>query len=306
VLFINGRLVRGTLMAGAWTGGYSTFAMVGRQPYGVLFLGLTPESVDANVHPTKSDVRLRYDVQVADAVRRTIAATLRTHAAERFDEHVAAGSVAFSSAPPLSNGIPALFEKPVLDPQDVPTHRLRVLTQLNRTYILASDGDSLLLVDQHAAHERIAYEQIVAHAASGAAAEPLLVPHVVDLGAAQSDALSRTLEVLREGGLEIEPFGEHSYRITATPPGYRARPFSLRGFLDDLTDEPKARDVRERIWASLACHSVTVAGETLEPDEMTVLVDRLQTCANPMHCPHGRPTMVRLGPAEIARLFKRT
>ena len=77
------------------------------------------------------------------------------------------------------------------------------------------------------------------------------------------------------------------------------------GFVDDLTEDPKQRDVRERIWASLACHSVTVAGERLELDEMTTLVDRLAQCVNPMHCPHGRPTMVRLGPDEIARMFKR-
>ncbi|HTU83505.1 MAG TPA: hypothetical protein VMF61_15355, partial [Candidatus Acidoferrales bacterium] len=87
---------------------------------------------------------------------------------------------------------------------------------------------------------------------------------------------------------------------------YAARPFDLRGFLDDLHDEPKQRDVRERVWASLACHSVTVAGERLEVDEMTELLEGLQRCANPMHCPHGRPTMVRVSADEIARMFKRT
>jgi DNA mismatch repair protein MutL len=110
---------------------------------------------------------------------------------------------------------------------------------------------------------------------------------------------------VRLSGLEIEPFGERSYRVASTPAGYGARAFDLAGFLDDLTEDPKQRDVRERIWASLACHSVTVAGERLDPEEMTTLVDRLQLCANPMHCPHGRPTMVRLGPLEIARMFKR-
>jgi len=92
------------------------------------------------------------------------------------------------------------------------------------------------------------------------------------------------VEALRAGGLEIEPFGDRTYRIVATPAGYNARTFDLLGFLDGLTDDPKQRDVRERVWASLACHSVTVAGERLEPDEMTTLVDRLQRCKNPMHC----------------------
>lgn len=131
------------------------------------------------------------------------------------------------------------------------------------------------------------------------------MPQIVELDPAQSSALDRVLETLHEGGLEIESFGERTYRIVATPGGYSSRAFDLAGFLDDLGEEPKQRDVRERVWASLACHSVTVAGERLEPAEMKVLVERLQECANPMHCPHGRPTMVSLGPDELARMFKR-
>ncbi|MDP9025119.1 MAG: DNA mismatch repair protein MutL, partial [Candidatus Eremiobacteraeota bacterium] len=84
-----------------------------------------------------------------------------------------------------------------------------------------------------------------------------------------------------------------------------SRSFDLKGFLEDLTEDPKQRDVRERVWASLACHSVTRAGDKLEFAEMTTLLERLQLCENPMHCPHGRPTIVRLDPDAIARLFKR-
>lgn len=311
LLFVNGRLLRSTLLAGAWTSAYSTFAMIGRHPYGVLFLDLPPEHVDPNVHPTKSDVRLRFGNQVFDAVRRTIATTLREHAAERFRAHTTSPQQPIASFAPAGIDaslahVQSLFETVPGDPDDVPAHRLRVLAQVNRTYILASDGEGLLLVDQHAAHERIAYESIVERAQHPAPSEAMLVPLVFETDAAQSAALDRAMEILREGGLEIEPFGEQTYRITATPAGYRARPFDFAEFLADLTEDPKQRDVRERVWASLACHSVTVAGERLEFDEMTTLVDRLQLCANPMHCPHGRPTMVRLGPDEIGKMFKRS
>ncbi len=289
LLFVNRRLLRSTLLAGAWTSGYATYAMTGRHPYGALFLDLPPEHVDPNVHPTKSDVRLRYGNQVFDAVRRTIVATLGAHAKERFREHTGLGEMPeFSFGPPERNGA-----------------ALRVLAQLDRTFILASDGEALLLVDQHGAHERIAYENIVAASRGQSASEPLLVPYLVELDPARSAVLDRTIELLREGGLEIEPFGERTYRIVATPFGYGARRFDVMGFVDDLSDEPKQRDVRERVWASLACHSVTVAGEPLEGEEMTMLVERLQACENPMHCPHGRPTMVRLSSDEIARMFKR-
>ncbi|MHB8148396.1 MAG: DNA mismatch repair endonuclease MutL, partial [Vulcanimicrobiaceae bacterium] len=307
VLFVNGRLLRSSLLAGAWTAGYATFAMSGRHPYGVLFLELPPAHVDPNVHPTKSDVRLRFGNQTFDAVRRSIAATLQHHATQRFAEHVSPGGISFAPQS-IDAGLPhvqSLFEPMHGDPEDVPGHRLRVLSQLHRTFILASDGDALLLVDQHAAHERIAYESIVERAQAHAPSEALLVPLVVELDGTQSTALERALDLLREGGLEIERFGERTYRIIATPAGFGARPFDLQGFIDDLTADVKQRDVRERVWASLACHSVTVAGERLEPDEMTTLVDRLQRCINPMHCPHGRPTMVRLSSDDIARMFKR-
>ncbi len=313
LLFVNGRAVRAGAMAGAWSGGYATFAMLGRQPYGALFLDLPPESIDANVHPTKCEVRFRYGAQVLDAVRRTIASTLRDHAEQRSHEHAGSiGSVTFSA---MAGAVPStvtLFQDDRTPSSENGEGGLYLLGQLDRTYIVATDGEALLLVDQHAAHERVAYEAIVARASAhadspgtGVASEPLLLPHVVDLDATQSTALAQVLESLAEGGLEIEPFGERSYRIVATPAGYGARAFDLAGFLDDLTDEPKQRNARERVWASLACHSVTVAGERLEMEEMATLVRRLRSCSNPMHCPHGRPTMVRLEPREIARLFKR-
>lgn len=306
LLFVNGRLLRSTLLAAAWSAAYATFAMTGRHPYGVVFLGLPADHVDANVHPTKSDVRLRFGSQVFDAVRRSMTATLQAHAAERFRASggALAGASSFvapdSAAPP---DVPGLFADRPGDGAIAP--RMRVLEQLDRTYILAADGEALLLVDQHAAHERVAYESIVDAARGGAPSEPLLVPRVLELDAERSAALEPSMEALREAGLEIEAFGERSFRITATPAGYGARSFDVAGFLDELTGESGRRGVRERIWASLACHSVVVAGERLELPEMTTLIERLQRCRNPMHCPHGRPTMVRLDPQDVARMFKR-
>ena len=305
LLFVNGRLVRGALAAGAWTSGYSTFTMVNRHPYGVLFLDLPPGHVDSNVHPTKHEVRFRYSSQVFDAVRRSIATTLKAHARERYAQQTGIAPQSFGAPGALAGEGVSLFDgAAAIESAPAPT-RYRVLEQLDRTFIVVSDGDALLLVDQHAAHERIAYEAIVAAASNGSVSEPLLMPQIVELDGARSAALDRTMDLLREGGLDIEAFGERTYRIVATPAGYSSRRFDIVGLLDDLSDDPRQRDVRERVWASLACHSVTVAGETLAPQEMTALVERLQHCANPMHCPHGRPTMIRFSADEIARMFKR-
>lgn len=306
-LFVNGRLLRSGLLSGVWSAAYATFAMSGRHPYGVLFLSLPPDHVDPNVHPTKTDVRLRYDRAVFETVRGTLASSLREHARDRLTRSV---SFSPSSAAGITNGSQApLF---AADLAVMPESRARVVAQLEGTYILATDGDAVILVDQHAAHERIAFEAIERNAVSGTGtpSEPLLVPLVFEIDAAQSEALDAALETLSAGGLDIEPFGERVYRVTATPAGYRwttgSREFDINEFLSDLSDQSGGMNYRERVWASLACHSVVRAHEFLSDVEMRALLDQLGGCRNPMHCPHGRPTVVRLDAEAIARLFKRT
>jgi DNA mismatch repair protein MutL len=308
VLFVNGRLLRSTLLAGAWTAGYSTFAMSGRQPYGVLFVELPPDHVDPNVHPTKSDVRLRYPERVADAVKRTIAETLAHDVGDRLrsvaslapasgGNGVRGGAPEFGGeAAPFAFGDDAALETPA---------GARVVAQLDDTFILALDGDALVLVDQHAAHERIAYEAIVRRAGERAPSEPLLVPYVLELGAGDVPRFEAIRETLAAGGFVAEPFGEGAYRVVATPAGYGARRFELHPFLADAGDEIAGLSPQERIWATLACHSVVRAGDRLEHAEMSALLARLAHCTNPMHCPHGRPTVVRIGADDIARMFKR-
>jgi DNA mismatch repair protein MutL len=186
---------------------------------------------------------------------------------------------------------------------------LRVLAQVDRTYIIATDGSALVLIDQHAAHERIVFEQLRANAAQRSTGEPLLVAHTFEVTPNQAERLDASLDALAAGGLAIEAFGERAYRITATPARVvhagKTRAFDIEDFLDGLDDDVRGLDAAQRVWASLACHSVVRAGERLELPEMTTLVERLRTCENPMHCPHGRPTIIRLEPDAIARLFKR-
>jgi DNA mismatch repair protein MutL len=323
VLFVNDRLLRSSLFAGAWSAAYSTYAMVGRQPYGVLFVDVAPSSVDPNVHPTKSDVRLRFGDHVASVVRQALAATLGERARERF-----AAAVSFGP-PPAEAALDAAQAEAVQDAlafgargagagaggveadEPAPAARLRVLAQLDASYILASDGRALVLIDQHAAHERVVYERFAENARLREPSEPLLIPYDFEVSGAQDDAIANVLDELRAIGLGIERFGERVYRIDATPAGYalagtnRRRPFDAAGFLECLGDDVRGLGPRERIWASLACHSVVRFGERLELAEMTELLARLERCRNPMHCPHGRPTIVRLEPSEIARMFKR-
>jgi DNA mismatch repair protein MutL len=307
LLFVNGRLLRSTLLAGAWTASYATFALAGRQPYGVLFLDLAADAVDPNVHPTKSDVRLRHPDRVAAVVKRSIVETLTRESSARLRE-----AVSFAPETSRDGTMTAMLDDSAEAPQlfddgEAPERTgPRVLAQLDDTYILALDGDALVLVDQHAAHERIAYETIVERARQGAPSEPLLVPYVIELEPADVPRFESVREALAEAGFVAEPFGERAYRIAATPAGYGARNFDLRPFLADAGDEIAGLSPHERLWATLACHSVVRAGDRLDVAEMSALVARLAHCENPMHCPHGRPTVVRIGADDVARMFKRS
>ena len=308
LLFVNGRLLRSTLLAGAWSSGYSTFALANRHPYGVLFLDVPPDHVDPKVHPTKSDVRLRHPEAVHDVVRRAIAATLGRHATARMRDAVSFSPPASDGA--VANGTPQTFAwessqgYAVTAPAPV---ELSILAQLDETFILATDGRALVLVDQHAAHERVAFEAIAERARRGASAsEPLLFPYTIELDADDADRFERSRPALAAAGLDAEPFGERAYRIAATPAGYGARSFDVRAYVADLGDDVAGLDASERVWASLACHSVVRAGDRLERAEMDALLARLVRCENPMHCPHGRPTIVRIEADAIARMFKRS
>jgi DNA mismatch repair protein MutL len=314
LLFVNGRLLRSTLLSGAWSGAYRTFAMTGRYPYGVIFIDVAPDDVDPNVHPTKSDVRLKFGERVNAVAREAMASALRAAATARLRH-------AISYAPPQTSAVDgaenasAAFAGPqwsgsFADVAPAAAGALRVLAQVDRTYIVATDGNAVVLIDQHAAHERVVYEELAANAASSAPAEPLLVPVTFEVRPEQAPALEATRAALVASGLVLEPFGERAYRITATP-GHtthagKTRHFDVAVFLDGLDDDGPPLDAQHAVWASLACHSVARAGDALGPAEMTTLLERLQRCANPMHCPHGRPTIVRLEPAALQKFFKRT
>ena len=317
LLFVNGRLLRSTQLAGAWSAAYATFALAQRQPFGVLFLDVPADHVDPNVHPTKSDVRLAASGsgarRGAPRDRRDAHARCeRAHARRAFVR--AAGRLgartrnlgAFAQVPFAWDG--AARDGRGRRTTTAPARELAILAQLDDTFVLATDGSALVLVDQHAAHERVAFEAIADRARRGAGATEPLLDSVHDRTRRTRTRHVSSARATRcsKAGLDAEPFGERTYRICATPAGYGARAFDLPRLRRDLGGDEPGLSARERVWASLACHSVVRAGERLEPAEMQALLARLVRCENPMHCPHGRPTIVRIEADAIARMFKRS
>ena len=247
VLFVNGRLLRSTLVSGAWSAAYRTFAMVGRYPYGVLYLTVPPHEVDPNVHPTKSDVRLRHGDRVLAAVRDAIGTALRRGAAERLQRSI-------SFAPPqrelaarigadrLGRHVRAGDQRRERGEEDAARARA------GRPHVHPRDATATpsCSIDQHAAHERIVFEQLAANARAHAAAEPLLIPYTFEVRPEEADKLDAALDALAAGGLHVEPFGERAYRVTATPARLvhagRTRPFDVAEFVD----VPRRRRARAR------------------------------------------------------------
>ena len=350
-LFVNGRPVRDKLLVGAARGAYADVFPRGRHPALVLFLDLEPQRVDVNVHPAKTEVRFRDSGAVrgliVGALRQALAES--GHRAPALGQIGSLGGTAppspmaggnngggyaYRPPPPISRSLAEAgtdFQRPQTEmsvggwaaPEtaapDAPDADDSALdyplgiarAQIHETYIVAQTRDGMILVDQHAAHERLVYERMKnALAASGVARQALLIPEIVELPPGAADALLAESDMLESFGLVIESFGPDTLSIRETP--------AMLGTLDtaslirDLADAPEslgdahALDVKLRhVCATMACHGSVRAGRRLNLAEMNALLREMESTPNSATCNHGRPTSVALSLAEVERLFAR-
>jgi DNA mismatch repair protein MutL len=336
-LFVNGRPVRDKLLMGALKAAYHDLLPAGRHPAVALYLDCPPTEVDVNVHPAKAEVRFRDP----GAVRGLIVGALRqallagggrtastvagaTLAALRPAPAAAAAAVGTLPLLPSHDTIrtawalqappaeaPQMAEAPVpyLPAADLPLGQARA--QLHGTYIVAQTRAGVVLVDQHAAHERLVYERLKQQMAeAGVPAQALLVPEIVTLpgdGAAQvlgaSDQLGRL-------GLLIEPFGPGAVAVRATPAplGTVDAAGLIRDLADELAEQGTTATAEARLHAVLsrmACHGSVRAGRAMRPEEMDALLREMEATPHSGQCNHGRPTWVSLSLADLERLFGR-
>jgi len=212
-----------------------------------------------------------------------------------------------SSPPPQASGFSAqadLWEKRGFS-------GMRVIGQLRDTYIICEAEDGLVLIDQHAAHERVLYEQLARRAESlRQASQALLVPETVDLGHREAQALEALMPHLRELGLEIEPFGGGTVVVKAVPGFLAGR--EVRLLLEEIAESAMGSEAPSKPQEALdfcrqraACHGAIRAGQTLTSEQMQTLLRQLDECGNLSHCPHGRPTWIKWETGMIERLFRR-
>ncbi len=342
-LFVNGRPVRDRLLAGALRAAYADFLARDRHPAAALFIDLPFELVDVNVHPAKAEVRFRDP----GLVRGLIIGALRhalAGAGHRASTTVAASALgAFRPGPsaagfsawrsggwPAGNGaddLPgfaapsaAAFEGPATNGEtgsvqptdDQATFPLGAArAQVHETYILAQTGDGLIIVDQHAAHERLVYERMKAELAAGVVArQVLLVPQVVELEEAEAERLAAHAQALADLGLAVEAFGPGAVLVRETPAllGETDVAGLVRDIADDLAEHGAPLALGERlaeVCSTMACHGSVRAGRRLNAAEMNALLRQMEATPHSGQCNHGRPTYVELKLADIERLFGR-
>ncbi len=330
-LVVNGRPVRDKLLVGAVRGAYQDVLARDRHPMVALFVDGPAEEIDVNVHPAKAEVRFRD----AASVRGLIVGALRNAlaaAGHRASSTVAAGAVAAfrpGSGIPGSNTPRFAFPLPPPTPSLAlaesandflrPTEEAPVLeaplgtprAQLHRTYILAETPTGIVLVDQHAAHERLVYERMKeALAAQGVARQALLLPEVIELDETGAARLAARAVELAEFGLVLEPFGPGAVVVREVPallPGLDVGAL-VRDLADELAEWGDTLALKERIetvCGTLACHTSVRAGRHLSPPEMDALLRQMEATPNSGQCNHGRPTYIALDLADIERLFGR-
>jgi DNA mismatch repair protein MutL len=343
--FVNGRWVQETALNSALLQAYHTLLMVGRFPLAALFLDLPAEDVDVNVHPAKAEVRFREQDRIFSFVQRAarrgllaytpvpqVAPTLWGKANEEIrvqndewqrpaglpggldwsighDQNLEAG-VQNNEPLPVENQAIPLVKPDIHHSSFINLPLLRLIGQIGATYLVAEGPDGLYLIDQHAAHERVLFEKLLAqHDRRNIPAQALLSPQVVTLPPAQAALLESQMELLQHFGFDVSSFGPNAFQVRAMPAlfGQADPQAALRALVEDFEEDesPLQAEVEERIAGRVCKRLAVKAGQALSPDEQRALLTDLEACDSPRTCPHGRPTMIHLSVDMLERQFGR-
>jgi len=345
-LFVNGRPVRDKVLIGALRGAYSDFLSRDRHPAAALFIDCDPKLVDVNVHPAKSEVRFREPGVVrgliVSGVRHALAeaghrasstvgtATLGAMQAEPQPPHAAPRIYQMDRPSAGGYGAPSYAapapDTPVMGFAEAPSARVEPVpeaaetqglplgaarAQVHENYIIAQTEQGMVIVDQHAAHERLVYEKLKGQMAeNGVAAQALLIPEIVELDSGEAAAILEIADDLAKLGLSIEPFGGTAVAVRETPAilGQVDADRLIKDICDELADLGASANVQSRLDAILsrvACHGSIRSGRQMRAEEMNALLREMEATPHSGQCNHGRPTYVSLSLADIEKLFGR-
>jgi len=303
--FVNRRWIYSPLLTRAAEEAYHGLLMEGRHPVVILNLSLPGRELDVNVHPTKAQVKFHNEQVMFVTIKKAIREALsKASMAKPIAMPAMAGAYQQRSFTMVSDKEPT-FTAP-LPTLSLPI--LRVIGQLSNTYIIAEGPEGLYLIDQHAAHERILYERVLAQwARQEVEVQGLLEPITIELNPREEEILRANKDMLAQFGFDIEPFGDKSYLIRTIPAlATRANLDEVMGaVLSDLDSKDEVTSWEQKIAQSLACHSAIRAGQQLSNEEMLALIRQLEQANQPRTCPHGRPTMIQLTSYQLEKEFGR-
>ena len=321
--FANGRWIQDLSLSTAFTQAYRTLIMVGRYPFGIIFIKIPPDIVDVNVHPAKAEVRFKDQKQIFSAVQRAIRRTLmafspvpQVNIQKLWNQ---AENRSFADQDELkfgdvrsdkTNQSKNIHSQKDFDNQIGAIPLLRLIGQIGSTYLVAEGPDGLYLVDQHAAHERILFEKYQAQLEDMVPSQSLLIPAIVTLPENDSRLLDENMKIFTKLGFIIENFGPNIYKINAIPAILSGSDpeTELRIAIDGIEEEkePHKEMISERLIARICKSAAVKAGKALSLEEQKTLLMDLEKCINPRTCPHGRPTMIHLSIDLLERQFGRT
>ena len=326
---VNKRIVKDKLITMALEQAYRGFLTVGRFPITVLDLSTNPSKVDINVHPRKDEVRFMNENEVFSFIQRSVRETL----VEKHPVPNTFNSTYDTSYPLNSPTIKNLFtEKPTdynqIDPneqkffdfdnnngqntlQNTNFPILRAIGQIDSTYIIAEGENGMYILDQHACHEKINYEKIIESIGSNMMDMQLLMePYLIDISTLKTKFLTKKLESLNANGVSIDQLDDQTIMLKGVPATISNTKLNefikdIESFIESELDIDDALGTMSAIAASIACHSSIRAGDTIDINEMNLLLRGLENCIEPFHCPHGRPTIQNINIQQLNRMFIR-
>ena len=331
-IYVNGRPVLDRMLLSALRVAYFDVLSRDRHPAAVLNLICDPERVDVNVHPAKSEVRFREpeavrgliitglrsvltgaghraSSTVGDATLAAFRPEARVYQMDRLSQPTLARALAFQAPAGFAEAPSARYEPPTTGDTSLPLGAARA--QVHENYIIAQTDRGMVIVDQHAAHERLVYERLKRQMAdTGITAQALLIPEIVDLSPSEVALLLDHAAELSGLGLTVEPFGGHAVAVREVPAilGTTSAAVLLRDVLDELADQGASTSLQGRIDAILsrmACHGSIRSGRQMRAEEMNALLREMEATPLSGQCNHGRPTYVTLDLADIEKLFGR-
>lgn len=320
-LFINGRPVVHHLFNYAMAESYHSLLMDGKKPFFVINIDISPELIDVNVHPRKLEIRFQNQNEIFRILHKAAKNTLEKNVlmpdfkAHRDYQAPTENQVkaAFEFTEKITGGdyLPGRLNKYSYTQEESDELSMAPLSQIARSYILAENEEGLVLIDQHAAHERVRYEELMDQfEKKEPEKQQLLLPENIELSAVEAEIFTSNKETFEKLGFEIELFGGNTFIVHAVPSAIANQNIQgiIQQVLNDLSEDKKTRAVKnpqEKIIEYMACRSAIKFGKDLSLDEMAELIRQVDKLKRPYTCPHGRPSMVKITYNELEKMFGR-